>query len=142
CLVDSRVAIYDYTIHRNLFTRLYNHDIPNSNIIDMNHYFLPITSNECFFRCDTHKRTNRISCPIHGQSFKLFTDCTEHDNKRTSPHSPIMAPPITATVIRVLMSNSKRNKFCKPTLKSDNPPTTIDAKNNRVVRRFSSPFTK
>src|SRR5690625_4229571 len=61
--------------------------------------------------------------------------------RATSPHSPIMAPPITATVIRVLMSNSKRNKFCKPTLKSDNPPTTIDAKNNRVVRRFSSPFT-
>src|SRR5690625_6768596 len=80
-MVDSRVAIYDYTIHRNLFTRLYNHDIPNSNIIDMNHHFLPITSNECFFRGDTHKRTNRISCPIHGESFKLFTDSKENDNK-------------------------------------------------------------
>src|SRR5699024_1498576 len=83
CLVDSRVAIYDYTIHRNLFTRLYNHDIPNSNIIDTNHYFLPITTNECFFRGDIHKRTNRISCPIHGESFKLFTDSKENDNKST-----------------------------------------------------------
>src|SRR5690625_19995 len=80
-MVDSRVAIYDYTIHRNLFTRLYNHDIPKSNIIDMNHYFLPITSHECFFRGDTDKRTNRISCPFHGESLKLFTHIEENDNQ-------------------------------------------------------------
>src|SRR5699024_9345115 len=81
CLVDSRAAIYDYTIHRNLFTRPYNHDIPNSNIIDINHYFLPITSNERSLRGDTQKRTHRISRPIHAESFKLFTDSKENDNK-------------------------------------------------------------
>ena len=60
----------------------------------------------------------------------------------TSAHSPIIAPPITATVISVFMSNSKRNKFWKPTLKSDNPPINIDATNNNVVTMFSSPLTK
>src|SRR5699024_10199777 len=80
CLVDCRVAIDNYAVHSNFLSRLNNHDIAHSNIIDGHCHFLSVASDKCLFRSNIHQCTDGLPCSIHRETLQRLADGKQDDN--------------------------------------------------------------